>query len=260
MSKLRYSTSISLDGLTAGPDQSAEHPLGVGGRALHDWTRGEKPSSRVLEEDELGVGALIMGRNMFGGGPGPWGREPWEGWWGANPPFHLPVFVLTHHPRPKLECEGGTTFSFVTDGLGTALAQATHAAGGQHVDICGGATVAKGYLAAGLLDEILLHLVPIFLGAGVRLFDSANARQGQARAGLCRRSARRDTSQIPCDPLDTATMDVETSARTRSPDEARPDELTPAARAELSHADAEVCDGSEPRSIASSCDRVLPCT
>ena len=125
MSKLRYSTSISLDGLTAGRDQSAEHPLGVGGRALHDWTKGERPSSRVLEEDELGVGALIMGRNMFGGGPGPWGREPWEGWWGPNPPFHLPVFVLTHHPRPKLECEGGTTFSFVTDGLGTALAQAS---------------------------------------------------------------------------------------------------------------------------------------
>lgn len=171
MSKLRYSTSISLDGLTAGPDQSVEHPLGVGGRALHNWTRGENPSSRVLEEDELGVGALIMGRNMFGGGPGPWGREPWEGWWGPTPPFHLPVFVLTHHPRPKLECEGGTTFTFVTDGLGTALALATHAAGDQYVDICGGATVAKQYLAAGLVDEILLHLVPIFLGAGVRLFD-----------------------------------------------------------------------------------------
>ena len=129
MSKLRYSTSISLDGLTAGPDQSAEH----------------------------------------------------EGWWGPNPPFHLPVFVLTHHPRPKLECEGGTTFSFVTDGLGTALAQATAAAGGQHVDICGGATVAKEYLSAGLLDEILLHLVPIFLGAGVSPVRQPNARQGQAR-------------------------------------------------------------------------------
>jgi dihydrofolate reductase len=125
----------------------------------------------VLEEEGLGVGALIMGRNMFGGGPGPWDREAWEGWWGLDPPFHLPVFVLTNHPRPKLERQGGTTFTFVTDGLGAALEQAMQAAGGQFVDICGGATVAKQYLAAGLLDEILLHLVPVFLGAGVRLFD-----------------------------------------------------------------------------------------
>jgi len=171
VSKLRYSASISLDGFAAGPDQSREHPLGVGGRALHTWTREAGPGSRVLEEDNRGVGALIMGRNMFGGGPGPWGAEPWAGWWGPNPPFHLPVFVLTHHPRPVFECEGGTTFTFVTDGLDAALAQAVDAAGGQYVDICGGATVAKQYLAAGLLDEILLHLVPVFLGAGVRLFD-----------------------------------------------------------------------------------------
>jgi dihydrofolate reductase len=113
VSKLHYATSISLDGFTAGPDQSPEHPLGVGGRALHNWMRGENPSSRVLEADELGVGSLIMGRSMFGGGPGPWSREPWEGWWGPNPPFHLPVFVLTHHPRAKLECEGGTTFTLI---------------------------------------------------------------------------------------------------------------------------------------------------
>jgi dihydrofolate reductase len=173
VSKLRYSGSISLDGFAAGPDQSAENPLGVGGRALHRWMRDrlENPSSRLLEEDDLDVGALIMGRNMFGGGPGPWGREPWQGWWGPNPPFRLPVFVLTHHPRPTLECGGGTTFTFVTDGLGAALEQARQAAGGQYVDICGGATVAKQYLAAGLLDEMLLHLVPTFLGAGVRLFD-----------------------------------------------------------------------------------------
>jgi dihydrofolate reductase len=174
VSKLRYSGSISLDGFAAGPDQSPEHPLGVGGGALHAWMREtsvESPSSRLLEEDELGVGALIMGRNMFGGGPGPWGEEPWQGWWGPNPPFHLPVFVLTHHSRAPLECEGGTTFTFVTDGLDAGLAQATQAAGGRYVDICGGATVAKQYLAAGLLDEILLHLVPVFLGAGVRLFD-----------------------------------------------------------------------------------------
>jgi len=175
VSKLRYSGSISLDGFAAGPDQSPEHPLGVGGRALHTWMKdldaAQSGSSRLLEEDDTGVGALIMGRNMFGGGPGPWGEDPWQGWWGPNPPFHLPVFVLTHHPRPPLSCEGGTTFTFVTDGLEAARAQAEEAAGGQHVDICGGATVAKQYLAAGLLDEILLHLVPIFLGAGVRLFD-----------------------------------------------------------------------------------------
>jgi dihydrofolate reductase len=173
VSKLRYSASISLDGFAAGPNQSLDHPLGVGGRALHDWTRerADTATSPVLEEDGSGVGALIMGRNMFGGGPGPWDREPWEGWWGRNPPFHLPVFVLTHHARPKLECEGGTTFTFVTDGLDAALGRARDAARGRHVDICGGATVAKQYLRAGLLDEILLHLVPTFLGAGVRLFD-----------------------------------------------------------------------------------------
>ena len=178
MSKLRYSASISLDGFAAGPDQSPEHPLGVGGRALHAWRskagredRVRNAGSRLLADDESGVGALLMGRNMFGGGPGPWGQVPWEGWWGPNPPFHLPVFVLTHHPRPPLECEGGTTFTFVTDGLDAALAQARQAAAGRHVDICGGATVAKQYLAAGLLDGILLHLVPLFLGAGVRRFD-----------------------------------------------------------------------------------------
>src|SRR5207245_298018 len=132
VSKLRYSASISLDGFAAGPDQSPEHQLGVGGRALHGWMRERAgaSSSRILEEDELGIGALIMGRNMFGGGPGPWSREPWAGWWGPNPPFHLPVFVLTHHPRPRLECDGGTTFTFVTDGLEAALAQATQAASG----------------------------------------------------------------------------------------------------------------------------------
>jgi dihydrofolate reductase len=172
VSRLRYSGSISLDGFAAGPDQSRENPLGVGGRALHTWVKErEDTTSRLLEDEELGVGALLMGRNMFGGGPGPWGEEPWPGWWGPNPPFHLPVFVLTHHPRAPLECDGGTTFTFVTKGLDDALAQARQAANGQHVDICGGATVAKQYLAAGLLDEMLLHLVPVFLGVGVRLFD-----------------------------------------------------------------------------------------
>jgi dihydrofolate reductase len=112
-----------------------------------------------------------MGRNMFGGGPGPWPDEPWNGWWGENPPFHLPVFVVTHHERPPLECDGGTTFTFVTDGVEVAVAQAREAAGGRDVAISGGATVARQCLAAGLLDELRLDLVPVLLGDGVRLFD-----------------------------------------------------------------------------------------
>jgi dihydrofolate reductase len=188
MSKLRYAVSISLDGFVAGPDQSTDNPLGVGGLLLHQWMRelaawrehaGQEggttnASTAVLEEGDLNVGAVIMGRNMFGGGPGPWADDPWNGWWGENPPFHLPVFVLTHHARPRLECSGGTTFEFVSDGgIEAALKLARAAADGQDVELSGGGTVAKQYLAAGLLDEITLHLVPVFLGDGVRLFDDA---------------------------------------------------------------------------------------
>jgi dihydrofolate reductase len=186
MSRLRYGVSVSLDGFVAGPNQSTDNPLGVGGLLLHQWMRElavwreqagheggtANPSTAVLEEEDRNVGALIMGRNMFGGGPGPWPGDPWNGWWGENPPFHLPVFVLTHHPRPRLECEGGTTFEFVSDGdIHTALKLARAAAAGMDVVVCGGGTVARQYLAAGLLDEITLHLVPVFLGGGVRLFD-----------------------------------------------------------------------------------------
>lgn len=187
MTSLRYSTSMSLDGFVAGPDQSAEHPLGVGGNLLHEWMRalavwreaaglegGEvNASTAVLEESDVGVGAVLMGRNMFGGGPGPWGDDPWRGWWGDDPPFHLPVFVLTHHPRPKLELFGGTSFTFVTEGVDAALEQARHAAGGLDVAVAGGAGVAKQFLAAGILDELVLHLVPVLLGGGVRLFEEA---------------------------------------------------------------------------------------
>lgn len=185
MARLRYSTSMSLDGFVAGVDQGPDHPLGVGGELLHAWMRElaawrreagseggiENESTKVLEDEDVGVGALIMGRNMFGGGPGPWQDPSWDGWWGSNPPFHLPVFVLTHHARSPLDCEGGTTFTFVTEGIESALDRATAAAGGSDVVVSGGAGVAKQYLAAGLLDEFMVHLVPVLLGAGVRLFD-----------------------------------------------------------------------------------------
>jgi dihydrofolate reductase len=184
MSQLKYSTSMSLDGFVAGVNQSPEHPLGEGGERLHEWMRnlaawrreaglegGEtNASTAVLEAEDRGIGAIIMGRNMFGGGPGPWGVDPWNGWWGVNPPFHLPVFVLTHHPRPTLELRGGTTFHFV-DGIGLALELARHAARGADVAVSGGASAAQQYLAAGLVDEIVVHHVPTFLGEGVRLFE-----------------------------------------------------------------------------------------
>jgi dihydrofolate reductase len=176
---------MSLDGFVAGPDQSPENPLGVNGMLLHQWMRvlavwrkeagfegGEtNASSAVIEAEGVNVGAIIMGRNMFGGRPGPWGDNAWNGWWGDNPPFHLPVFVLTHHARHRLDMEGGTSFTFVTDGLEAALDLAKHAANGQDVAVSGGADVARQYIAAGLIDEIQIHLVPVFLGAGVRLFE-----------------------------------------------------------------------------------------
>jgi dihydrofolate reductase len=185
MSRLLYSVSISLDGFVAGPDQSVANPLGVGGLLLHEWMRElaawreaagvdggvRNASTAVLERDEDNVGAIVMGRNMFGGGPGPWSDDPWNGWWGDNPPQHLPVFVLTHYPRPRLDCEGGTSFQFVTDGIEAAVKLARAAASGKDVTVSGGGTVAKQYLAAGLLDQIDLHLVPVILGKGVRLFD-----------------------------------------------------------------------------------------
>jgi len=189
MSELRYSTSMSLDGFVAGPDQSLENPLGIGGQLLHQWVvelaawrrdHGQEggevnASSAVYERENAGAGSIIMGRNMFGGGPGPWAEDPWQGWWGDDPPFHMPVFVLTHHARQPLELKGGTTFTFVTEGIGAALELAREAADGKDVAISGGAEVAKQYLAAGLVDEIGIHLVPVLLGAGVRLFDDSSA-------------------------------------------------------------------------------------
>ena len=187
MSRLRFRISMSLDGFIAGPDQSVDNPLGVGGDRLHEWVfplaawraphgleGGEtNDSTPVLEEELANIGATIMGRNMFGGHPGPWNEEqPWNGWWGANPPFHHPVFVLTHHAREPLELEGGTTFTFVTDGIEAALERARRAAGGNDVALAGGAKAAQQYLAAGLVDEMEIHLVPTLLGGGERLFES----------------------------------------------------------------------------------------
>ena len=188
MSKLRFKISMSLDGFVAGPSQSVDNPLGIGGMRLHEWVfplavwramhglqGGEiNESTRVVEESLANIGATVMGRNMFGGHPGPWNaRKPWNGWWGGDPPFHHPVFVLTHHAREPLELEGGTTFTFVTDGIEAALGRARRAAGGKDVSLAGGAKAAQQYLAAGLVDEMEINVVPTLLGSGERLFDGA---------------------------------------------------------------------------------------
>jgi dihydrofolate reductase len=187
MSKFRFQLAVSLDGFAAGSEQSKENPLGVGGMDLHEWAvklevwrkqhgleGGEvNASTPVVEEIQSSTGAGVMGRNMFGGGPGPWSEdEPWNGWWGDNPPFHTPVFVLTHHPREPLEMEGGTTFTFVTDGIEPALERANKAADGRDVMLGGGANVVQKYLAAGLVDEFDLHVVPILLVEGERLLEN----------------------------------------------------------------------------------------
>jgi dihydrofolate reductase len=176
--------SISLDGFVAGPNQSLENPIGEGGMRLHEWvfpTAGwrrqqgmdggeDGPDSEVVEEGAQGIGAYIMGRNMFGGGRGSWNQD-WKGWWGDDPPYHTPVFVLSHHPREPLTMLGGTTFTFVTDGTASALEQAKAAAGDRKVSIAGGAATVRQYLAAGNLDELYLHIVPVILGAGERLLE-----------------------------------------------------------------------------------------
>lgn len=173
MSHVTCQISISLDGYAAGPDQSLQNPLGVGGERLHEWFFGGRPASVDAEIGEQLLsrdGAYVMGRRMFGGGEGTW-DESWRGWWGEEPPYHAPVFVLTHHPREPLAMEGGTTFHFVTDGIESALAQARAAAGDRNVAVAGGASTVQQFLRAGLLDELHLHVAPIILGAGERLLD-----------------------------------------------------------------------------------------
>jgi dihydrofolate reductase len=198
--KLRCHISISADGYVAGPNQSEEQPLGEGGERLHDWAVGlaawrerhakrggeVNASSRVMAETLANVGAGIMGRNMFGPvGGGDWGDGRWKGWWGDDPPYHNDVYVLTHHARGPVVMEGATTYHFVTDGIGRALERAKESAGEQDVRLWGGADVINQYLAAGLLDELELHIVPLLLGGGARLFEGlggAGVRLEQVRA------------------------------------------------------------------------------
>jgi dihydrofolate reductase len=187
MAKLRFQISMSLDGFIAGPNPSEQDPLGEGGMQLHEWAfklaawrapHGQEggevnASTAVIEEALANIGATVMGRKMFGGGPGPWGEDPWNGWWGEDPPFHTPVFVLTHHPRAPLQMQGGTTFFFASEGIEQALEQAKQAAGGKDISLGGGACVAQQYLAAGLIDELQLNVVPVLLGDGTRLFEGS---------------------------------------------------------------------------------------
>jgi dihydrofolate reductase len=187
MARLTLDISMSLDGFIAGPNQTLEQPLGEGGEGLHEWAfrlaswrepHGLSGGETNVADDEVvaetiqATGAVVMGRRMFSGGKGPWADDPnADAWWGDNPPFHVPVFVLTHHPRETVIKEGGTSFTFVTDGIEAALEQARAAAGDQDVSLAGGADVVQQYLNAALLDELQIHLAPVFLGGGVRLFD-----------------------------------------------------------------------------------------
>ncbi|HWD64272.1 MAG TPA: dihydrofolate reductase family protein [Solirubrobacteraceae bacterium] len=188
MSELRLNITMSLDGYSGGPDMSEENPMGVGAMALHNWafplrefqqmhggSEGEvNASSAVVQERWENIGATIMGRRMFGPDSGPWGEDPWTGWWGDDPPYHHPVFVLTHHPREPLVMQGGTTFHFVSQGIETALEQAREAADGRDVLLAGGASVVNQYLSAGLIDELDLSISPLILGAGTRLFEGVD--------------------------------------------------------------------------------------
>lgn len=186
MGKLRaHNLSISFDGYLAGPGQRLEDPLGRGGSALHEWVFATPFGRRMigeeggeagtdndfLERGDTGIGATIIGRNMFGPVRGPWPGDDWRGWWGEEPPYHHPVFVLTHHPRPPLPMEGGTTFHFVTGGIHEALERAREAADPLDVRVGGGALTIQQYLREGLIDELHVAVVPVFLGAGERLFD-----------------------------------------------------------------------------------------
>jgi dihydrofolate reductase len=194
LGKLILDISVSLDGFVAGPNQTLDEPLGRGGEGLHEWgvvlrawrethglSGGEtNPDSEIMEEALRNTGATVMGRRMYSGGEGPWEDDPnADGWWGDDPPFHHPVFILTHHPREPVTKAGGTTFTFVSDGIESALEQARAAAGDKDVAVAGGAEAAQQYLRAGLLDEIQLHLVPVLLGGGVSLFEDNVAEPGR---------------------------------------------------------------------------------
>ncbi len=176
MSQVFVDVGISLDGFMAGPGQDLENPMGIGALAIHRWAM-ETPEEVATPLGKVAatgrIGAVVMGRNMFGPVRGPWESWPteWSGWWGETPPYHAPVFVLTHFPREPLVMEGGTTFTFVTDGLDKAMALARQAAGELDVEVAGGASVVNAALRAGVVDELRLHIAPMTLGDGERLFD-----------------------------------------------------------------------------------------
>ena len=191
MARVRVeSFSVSLDGYGAGPEQSETHPLGIGGEDLHQWfiptrtfqrTHGAGEGTTGVDEDFAArgfrnVGAWILGRNMFGPIRGPWPDQNWNGWWGENPPYHVPVFVLTHHPRPRLDMEGDTSFHFVTGGIHEALDLAREATNGRDVRIGGGVSTVRQYLRAGLIDELHVAIAPVLLGRGERLFEDVDMR------------------------------------------------------------------------------------
>ena len=194
MAKLKLDITMSLDGFVAGPNATVEEPLGEGGEALHEWIvrlaswrevhgrpGGEGGADDdVARETRESTGAVLMGRRMFSGGEGPWESDPVaDGWWGDEPPFHVPVFILTSHARETVPKEGGTTYTFVTDGIEAALERARAAAGERNVAIFGGADVAQQYLSAGLIDEIEIHVAPLLLGGGVRLFENGAGKDAQ---------------------------------------------------------------------------------
>jgi len=192
MTIVRLGITMSADGYVAGPDQGREQPIGERGQQLHQWAfavrsfrqshgmeGGETGTDdEIIAESVRNIGATIMGRHMFGEWDGPWkDNPPWNGWWGDDPPFHTPVFVLTHHPRESVVMQGGTTFHFVTDGIHAALDRAREAAGGRDINIGGGAGTVQQYLKAGLIDEMEVHIVPMLLGSGARLFDNMDGGQ-----------------------------------------------------------------------------------
>jgi dihydrofolate reductase len=213
VAKLRvHNLSVSLDGYVAGPAQDVDNPLGVGGPGLHEWVFATRTGRRMLGEDggdeglddefmargDVGIGATIMGRNMFGPIRGAWGDAGWTGWWGDDPPYHHPVFVLTHHPRPPITMQGGTTFHFVDDGIEASLARALDAADGRDVRLGGGAATVQQYLRAGLVDEMHFVIVPILLGSGERLFDHFDGGGGPGRLRV--RRVRRLALRRACPP------------------------------------------------------------
>ena len=187
MTKVRFDISVSVDGFVAGPEATLEEPLGRGGERLHEWVVGleswrkshgleggaRNADTDVVDEGIASTGAVVMGRRMFSGGSGPWADDPKaDGWWGDEPPFRVPVFVVTHHARRPVEKLGGTTYTFVTDGVEAAIEQARAAAGGRDVLVAGGGSVVQQALAAGVVDEFQLHVAPVLLGGGVRLFGT----------------------------------------------------------------------------------------